>query len=70
MCLYTCRLQTNDGLYTNMLKYPLKVKKMCTILKLIFLDLVYICKNCCLANRKQNSCPRFNEKNNNENGQS
>lgn len=35
---------------------------MCTILKLIFLDLVYICKNCCLANRKQNSCPRFNEK--------
>lgn len=27
MCLYTCRLQTNDGLYTNMLKYPLKVKK-------------------------------------------
>lgn len=48
MCLYTCRLQTNDGLYTNMLKYPLKVKKICTILKLIFLDLVYICKNCCL----------------------
>lgn len=42
---------------------------MCTILKLTFLDLVYICKNCCLANRKQNSCPRFNEKNNNENGQ-
>lgn len=72
MCLYTCRLQTNDGLYTNMLKYPLKLKgaQICTILKLTFLDLVYICKNCCLANRKQNSCPRFNEKNNNENGQS
>lgn len=72
MCLYTCRLQTNDGLYTNMLKYPLKVKgaQICKILKLTFLDLVYICKNCCLANRKQNSCPRFNEKNNNENGQS
>lgn len=26
MCLYTRRLQTNDGLYTNMLKYPFKVK--------------------------------------------
>lgn len=75
MCLYTCRLQTNDGLYTNMLKYPFKVKGAKNLYnsKTDFSgSCIYtcICKNCCLANRKQNSCPRFNEKNNNENGQS
>lgn len=65
MCLYTRRLQTNDGLYTNMLKYPFKVKgaKNLYNFKTDFSgSCIYICKNCCLANRKQNSCPRFNEK--------
>lgn len=63
MWLNAPRLVTNDELGINMLKYLLKLKgankKISKILKLPSLDFVYICKNCCLANSKQNSCPRF-----------
>lgn len=73
MCLYTCRLQTNDGLYTNMLKYPLKVKgaQISTILKLTFLDLVYIyVRTAALQIESKIAVQDLMKKNNNENGQS